>query len=209
MRDREPYLQCDIELKEDGFTPAESLTGIDEEIAARRIANRFFSFYEDPSHETPYNGQESSYLYVNGGPFNAEAELHSTFGRIATEAAINIAVALVENEGGPEWAPSPAHPVYKFNQDVEGDSLDWTKTTKPSDVFSSARDDILTVIEGVDSAPVDKNIILRMIFSQSYSVLESYLYDRLRELLTYSQLALKNFAIKDKDLKPGLIIFIE
>lgn len=65
----------------------------------------FSSRYQDPAHETPYNGREGGYQYINGGPFDAREELEHQFGTLVTELVIDSAVDEIESDGTIEWAP--------------------------------------------------------------------------------------------------------
>lgn len=66
----------------------------------------FSSRYQDPAHETPYNGREGGYQYINGGPFDAREELENQFGTHVTEPVIDSAVDEIEIDGTIEWAPT-------------------------------------------------------------------------------------------------------
>ncbi len=71
----------------------------------------FRQYYEDPANETPYNGREGGYLYVYGGPYSAEEELRENFEDIVQEEAIMEAVAIIQEDGTWDWAPSSRHPA--------------------------------------------------------------------------------------------------
>ncbi|WP_434721376.1 hypothetical protein [Mesorhizobium sp. RIZ17] len=70
----------------------------------------FLGYHEDPAHETPYNGREGGYLYVHGGPYNADDELATEFGGFASDEAIELAVEEIQADGIYDWAPTSAHP---------------------------------------------------------------------------------------------------
>jgi len=71
----------------------------------------FHHYYEDPANETPYNSREGGYLYIKGGPYNAEEELRDDFEGIVSEEAILAAVDEIQSDGLFDWAPSPNHPA--------------------------------------------------------------------------------------------------
>ncbi|HAV1550614.1 TPA: hypothetical protein ACX3EK_004656 [Vibrio parahaemolyticus] len=48
----------------------------------------FFENYQDPVHECPYNSREGGYLYIHGGPYEANEELFSEFGDTIDESLI-------------------------------------------------------------------------------------------------------------------------
>lgn len=76
---------------------------------AEHLVSWFHFYYEDPQNETPYNGREGGYLYINGGPFDAEEELRDNFESVISEDAILEAVSTIQEDGTFEWAPSGQH----------------------------------------------------------------------------------------------------
>ena len=72
----------------------------------------FFMLYEDPANETPYAGREGGYLYVNGGPYDAEEELREQFEEVVGEEPIMVLVNELSNLGH-EWAPTSRNPKYR------------------------------------------------------------------------------------------------
>lgn len=71
----------------------------------------FHTLYEDPQNETPYDSEDSRYIYVYGGPYDATDVIQEEFGSLVSDHFIEQAVAEVESEGTFEWAPSPSHPA--------------------------------------------------------------------------------------------------
>lgn len=76
------------------------------------IAEWFFSLYEDPANETPYDGREGGYQYIHGGPYDAREAIEAEFKAVVDEDVIDKAIDFVERDGTLEWAPSPKHPDY-------------------------------------------------------------------------------------------------
>jgi len=77
---------------------------------AKYLVEWFRFFYEDPANETPYNGREGGYLYINGGPYSAEEELRENFEDVVSEDAIMLAIDEIQEDGTYDWAPSSQHP---------------------------------------------------------------------------------------------------
>lgn len=69
----------------------------------------FHYLYEDPANETPHNSREGGYLYIKGGPYNAEQELRENFEDVVPEDALMAAVEEIQSDGLFDWAPSPRH----------------------------------------------------------------------------------------------------
>jgi len=56
----------------------------------------FHHFYEEPSHQAPYNNREDGYIYVYGGSYHAEEELTEEFETVVSVEAILKAVEVIE-----------------------------------------------------------------------------------------------------------------
>jgi hypothetical protein len=85
--------------------PPEDFNGLSVEDAAELIKDWFLANFEDPAQETPYDGREGGYLYIHGGPYEADDVISNVFADVASEEIIKAAIEAVEIEGF-EWAPS-------------------------------------------------------------------------------------------------------
>jgi hypothetical protein len=80
------------------------IRGLDDDAAAFMMADWFRANFENPAEETPWDG---GYVYIWGGPYIAREELDEAFGAVATEAAIEAAIKLIEEQDDSwEWAPA-------------------------------------------------------------------------------------------------------
>lgn len=107
MHDHRPELPLGAGQNTDlGFEPDDDwLRAANPELRQEAMRLWFLTRYEDPANNTPYMGSEGGYLYIHGGPFNAEEELGARFGHVCSEEAINAVINDVEAEGNFEWAP--------------------------------------------------------------------------------------------------------
>jgi hypothetical protein len=65
----------------------------------------FHGRYQDPSIGTPYNGREGGFLYIHGGPYDADTEIQAEFSDLTDFETMQQAVDQVTSEGIYEWAP--------------------------------------------------------------------------------------------------------
>ena len=86
-----------------------ALGDMDMEAQKEVMQQWFFTLFEDPANETPHDGREGGYIYVQGGPYDAEEELREEFEEIVGEEPI---MSLVKELSGlaNEWAPTSRHP---------------------------------------------------------------------------------------------------
>lgn len=65
----------------------------DRETQLEVMRNWFFSIYEDPVENTPYESREGGYIYIWGGPYEASEELADEFGGIVPDEIIDALVS--------------------------------------------------------------------------------------------------------------------
>ena len=84
----------------------------------------FFSEYEDPAENTPYESAEGGYQYIWGGPYEARDELYAKFGGIVSENLIEEVAEEIEKDGIFDWAPVQKSEDFDPIEDDEPASLD-------------------------------------------------------------------------------------
>lgn len=102
-----------------GLSPlseAPSLEGMDSEERVDAMVAWFYENFEDPANETPYESAEGGYLYIHGGPYEAEDYIPDHFPD-ATEEEVTEAIDRL-NGDGPEFAPA-GHRVLPPEEDDE------------------------------------------------------------------------------------------
>jgi hypothetical protein len=87
-----------------GPPSAPDIRGKDHWTAVRLMINWFFANFGDPAESTPWD--EGTYIFIWGGPYCAHEEPEDALGATATERALTAAIDQIEQEGGPQWAPS-------------------------------------------------------------------------------------------------------
>lgn len=92
-----------VELKPPSNPP--ELDWAERDSAVEAMAEWFHANFEDPAMETPYEGAEGGYIYIWGGPYNAQEELWDAFPD-ATEELISRAADEIQAGGLFDWAPA-------------------------------------------------------------------------------------------------------
>lgn len=143
----------------------------------QRIAMRewFTARYCDPAHETPYNGREGGYLFINGGPYDPADELHTRFGRIVPGEVIQEVANELVMEVGDEWAPIRNEPPDEYDYD-ERFALEPVAADEPLRRVQE-RVDELKKIALLHSDPDARSLVSRLVFSALIGVLESFLWE--------------------------------
>lgn len=96
-----------------GFEPNDEwLKHADPELQKEVLRRWFSTRFWDPANETPHDSEEGGYLYIWGGPYDAEEELHGRFSDLVPDEVIDEAVEELQRDGIYEWAPIHTEPDY-------------------------------------------------------------------------------------------------
>lgn len=142
----------------------------------QRIAMRewFTARFCDPAHDTPYNGREGGYLFIHGGPYCPADELHTRFSKLVSGDVIQEVVDELVMEVGDQWAPILREPPSdyfdeRFDLEVVG----------PDGPLHRVRERIaeLNTTLLLQTSPVARPLVARLVFSALIGVLESFLWE--------------------------------
>ena len=125
--------------------------------------------YEDPAERTPYETAEGGYIWIWGGPYEADDVLGEEFGQIVSQDLID---SLVENLTSEcwEWAPTPR------SDDYDGFITDIAEISDYHANFLHGLQDIRHLAH----SPVNSDsaaCLLRLLYINVITALETYLSD--------------------------------
>lgn len=171
----------------------------DQQIAVREW---FLSRYCDPAQETPYNSREGGYLYIHGGPFNADDEINDRFSGIISDEVLQEVISELENDMGSEWAPI----IRGYDHDDFDDYYESTIGTRsePSAIYEKRISEIEQMIFNKQNKFDNPQLVLQMCYIMIISSLEAYISDTViywakKEEKVLFRIASKE--CKDKDFK--------
>ena len=96
----------------------------------------FETYYEDPAHWMPR--EDNEFIYIWGGPYDANEELGDEFGGLLSDQRIQEVVDLVQSDGTYDWAPSKRHPAYLAG--ITQDEPDEEPPESPSETIEDVLD---------------------------------------------------------------------
>lgn len=102
MRSRRPFLVTATHWRGISRTEFRHLPKADK---IERMIDWFLENYEDPAQATPYESAEGGYLYIWGGPYDANIEIGDKFAGLVPDKWIEEVVNEVEKGGISDWAP--------------------------------------------------------------------------------------------------------
>lgn len=179
-----------------GFEPNnEWLSSAPPNLRHEAMRQWFLTRFEDPANDTPYNGREGGYLYIHGGPFEAEDELYGRFGNLFNDEIVRAVVNNVESNGIYEWAPIHTEPDYDeyFSFEVESES-------SPYQQFLQR----LSEIDSLNTAVLDSEhkLPLRLLlYSHLITALETYLSETMSYWVKSDEDVFKKFVSNCSEFK--------
>lgn len=143
----------------------------DDQLTAMR--EWFLARYCDPTHETPYNGREGGYLFINGGPYDPGDEIPDRFSGIVDEDLIQEVVDELVGEHGDAWAPVNHAPDDEWDERFDFDvSARSAPLARLRERLAQAKK-----ILGLQGDAETKDLAMKLVFSNSIGVLEAFLYE--------------------------------
>jgi hypothetical protein len=159
----------------------------------------FVTRFCDPVHNTPYNGREGGYLYVDGGPYSVEDELYRRFGGgLSNDEEIQAVVADVESGGIDEWSR------IQYEREDEYDERFALAIKSGSEPLNRLRERLHQTQEvlSLQGSAEAMNLAQSLVYSSVIGALEAFLYET-------AYFWIDNDAKVLRDLVTGLPIFRE
>jgi len=130
----------------------------------------FFENFEDPVERTPFESREGGFIWVWGGPYNAQEELEDEFGGVVPDDVIEELTAEL-NDICYEWAPAAKpedYDEYLVN--------DIAEITEYYHNFSGSISNVQKLLEADIDESV-KNCFYRLLYVNVITTMETYLSD--------------------------------
>ena len=179
-----------------GFEPSfDWLKTADPELAREAMRVWFETRYWDPANNTPYNSREGGYLYIHGGPYDAEEELYRKFGREFSDELIRAVIDDVESDGITEWAPIHTEPDYDDVFQLEANTR-----SDPYQFFEQR----LKEVDALVAAEIDTErqaLLRQLLFSYLIAALEAYLADTMSYWVAVDKRVFRNFVSVCEEFK--------
>jgi hypothetical protein len=179
-----------------GFEPDDEwMKGAAPELRQEAMRAWFVSRYWDPANDTPYNSEEGGYLYIHGGPYDAEEELYVRFGDTCSDEAIRAVIDDVESDGITEWAPIHTEPDYDQVFELEIDTR-----RNPCQFFERRLAEIDALLTGAIPEALQP-LLRQLLYSSLIAALEAYLADTVSYWVNADNEVLKRFVTNCEEFK--------
>lgn len=158
----------------------------------------FKARYCDPAHDTPYNGREGGYLFINGGPFDPADVLHVRFSGISEADNIQKVVDELYAEVGDQWAPIHTS-LDEFTYDERFD-LEFSARDEPLRHLHERLDQAQSVLslEGSEAA---KLLAQKLVFSAAIGALEAFLWETVDYWVEHDEKTLRDIVTRIPGLR--------
>ncbi|HTL48027.1 MAG TPA: hypothetical protein VL688_08225 [Verrucomicrobiae bacterium] len=130
----------------------------------------FMENFADPAEQCPAGNGEERYRFIWGGPYYADEELEAEFGGIANDTAIDV----LAHELASKCAMWSGRPNAEDLEDFVGDAI--TSSGVYLESYKRGMQEIRELVDGLPPG-TPKPALLKMIFTQAMTVLETYLGD--------------------------------
>ena len=147
--------------------------------------------YEDPAQRTPY--EEGEYIWIWGGPYDAETQLRDRFEDIVPEDVI-LALASELSDECPQWAPTSQPGDYgEYDEDLY-------EAVRSNTAGYGTLTNALDTIHALSSTSVSAMLeqpFRRLLFANAITVLEAFLSDIFINRVTGDPELLQRYIDKD------------
>lgn len=106
-----------------GFT-LDDVKGMSTEEQVDMIVDWFNYHFEDPQNDTPYNKDLGGYVFLWGGPFDANETIQDFFSDAVDFDTMMLAVDHIQRDGTLDWAPTTRGDFYEHpDEEIEEEEL--------------------------------------------------------------------------------------
>ena len=177
-----------------GFEPNDDwLATADKELQVDAMREWFLSRYCDPAMETPYS--EGEYIYIHGGPYDADDQLSNRFGGVFDDDVIQQAVDEVQSDGIYDWAPIHSDGDYDENFELGAVERD-----DPLKTFRNQLAEVDALAAAALAEPIKGKLRL-LLFSSLITALEAYLADTMSYWVGAEKKVFRNLVANCEEFK--------
>lgn len=155
-----------------GFEPDNDwLIAAEPEFRQEAMRSWFLTRFWDPANDTPYMTSEGGFLYIHGGPYDAEEQPYNRFGGLCSEEEIGAVRDDVESDGILEWAP--IHHSTEYDEHFE-----YQATTRAGPYHSFLHR--TQEADALADAPIDEYhqpMLRQLLYGSLIAAFEAYLAD--------------------------------
>lgn len=167
----------------------------DQQIAAMR--RWFLDRYEDPANETPWDGEDKTYVFIWGGPYDPNDEIQERFGGIVPYETMHELIQELWRDVGDEWAPIE-HEGVDYERHLQRTVYD---RYDPARFLDERLDQIDAVLGAVSEAGEVRQLVHQMAHSSLIAALEAYLSDTMSFWATSNEEILRRVVATNKDFQ--------
>jgi hypothetical protein len=163
----------------------------DHKLDAMRVW--FRARFCNPAVETPYNGREGGFLFINGGPYDPAEVIDGRFGNLIRQDLVEIVVEEMHAEHYDQWAPVQYHPPDHYD-----DLFDLPN-------FHRADEPLLGLVERLRQANAvltllgdanTKSLVEKLAFGAAISALEAFLWETMSYWVEHDSQVVENIITK-------------
>jgi len=161
--------------------------GNKDQVAA--MAQWFLARFCHPAEETPYESSEGGYIWVYGGPYDAQEEIEGRFHGLVSSEVIDQTVELLQRDGIHEWAPTQLT-YYDDFYDVDVD-----ERNEPTRRLEARLMELRAVL-GLQGSEEARRAARYLAYGGVIAALETFLWETMTYWIDHSEQTVKNLIVK-------------
>lgn len=169
------------------------LESASEEEQTTAMRSWFASRFCDPAEDTPYNGREGGYMFVNGGPYDPRDVLPERFSEIVSDSLIDSVVEEMLSEHGDQWAPVYFGPPDDYFD--ERFDLHFLSQEEPLNRLRERLRQAQSVLTLKGNAAA-KQLAEKLVFGAIIGALEAFLWETVSYWVENDEMVLRNLVTK-------------
>lgn len=184
-----------------GTLSKRDLNDMDQENQIDIMRTWFFEHYEDPAESTPYESREGGYIYIWGGPYEADLTLREEFEGYVSEQALE---SLIEelNDLAYEWAPKGGDVDESYYASAVQSNHNFYQT------FTDSIDDIRTLMK-VETDSEAQQHLWNVLYVSVITALETFLSDAFITTVLADDKAMRRFIESTPEFKKQHIAYAD
>jgi hypothetical protein len=179
------------------FNPDDTwLAKAPRELQIEAMRQWFYARYQDPANDTPYNGREGGYIFVNGGPHDPNDRIQERFdGLVEYDVMEELIDELHQEPGGDRWAPIDQEVDYEWEYENFYSTLPEHRT----DPLIMLNERLKQIEETLTQQSQIQGFVIQLLHSSTITALEAYLWDTTAYWVTKNKDILRSFVNSNED----------
>ena len=157
--------------------------------------------YEDPANSTPYDSGEGGYIYIWGGPYEADEVLHTEFDAVVPEDVINSLASRLAAESS-DWAP-----LDRSDDEFDDGLYEAISSNAVARQTLAEAVAVIRALLAIEIPPHLEAAYRRLLFANAITALETYLSDTFINRVLRDKALLQKYADSEPRFREKKVLY--